>query len=192
MFSGKFYCQDENNQTDPFTEGGCMHGVHPFHAVHEYNGIRDYSTIDGACFYDAALPLDSPDSDQSVDTANTAHVCSLKKQLENSLHGHWYRSQVMSPAHLDCAEILDWPAQPMQFRSGQHDIRNGTLNTDPQRCRALPRVSAFRMKIKSNAPLQQHPVKTTMHAGGECHMGRATRTSADERAAMREYEHCVT
>lgn len=185
MFSGSAYCR-------PGSKRCATAGVHPYHAPVEFPGVRDFVTTDGVCYYDAHAPQHV--QAQQVPAGDAQHTCSLHAHLEAVLEGRERAFAVMTPPETDCTRILDWPAAPLTYRSGERDPRGDLVNdTQPQSCALLPRVAPFALRFRTDGPVLAHDTLTTMHPGGDCHMGRATRVSSDDLSAtVGTYEHCVT
>eukprot|EP00961_Rhodomonas_salina_P292975 3933374-Rhodomonas_salina.1 len=191
MFGGEYYCRD--GIEDP-VDGSCIKGVHPYHKNREFSAIRNFTTTDGLCFYDANRDVSNARVQfQRVPLIyQTQHPCSFWNQMRRVLYGTWGVSQVMTDPLYDCSEILDWPAQPMEYRNGEAAGTEPTWTQQPQQCPMLGRVSPFAMKIMSDAPLHTSTDQTTSDTGGDCHMGRATNIPKNVKREMAKYELCLT
>eukprot|EP00961_Rhodomonas_salina_P133481 1795933-Rhodomonas_salina.1 len=136
MFKGIYQCNDAAENAT------CITGSHPYIAPREFTRIANFVTTDGACFY-----IENALEEQLVaGNVSKTDQCSLRNQIARIMQGNEAESLVRLSTEAVCDEIIDWPAQPMQYRNGEQDERDPSASTntssdtrDESKCALLPR-----------------------------------------------------
>ena len=140
--------------------------AHPTMVSQEFLGMAAIYTSNGFCFCQDAVQCKVP-------KGQWASTCGLDSVISSLLDRQ--ERPVVTLNSQTCTQQIDWPFLAGTLRDGSEvDART----TDPA-CNIMDRLPVFKYSYRSLNITKNPSGKTTLDAGGVCHMGRAANRIVD-------------